>query len=97
MESHRDYLRPARHDPRIAAPPVASAGPAAVKRHPAASSSTSLSRRQLIMLGAGTAAGALVGLSPQRAAAVLKPDVTPGHLQPLPIPIPDPPRVGLPD
>ena len=45
-----------------------------------------LSRRRLIMLGAGAA---LAGLSPQRAKAVLKLDVTPGNVQPIPIAIPD--------
>ena len=49
----------------------------------------SLSRRRLIMLGAGAAVGAFAGLSPQRAAAVLKLDVTQGNVQPVPIAIPD--------
>ena len=35
------------------------------------------------------AAGALAGLAPQRAAAVLKLDVTQGNVQPMPIAIPD--------
>ena len=48
-----------------------------------------LSRRRLIMLGAGAAAGALAGLSPQRATAVLKLDVTSGNVQPIPIAVPD--------
>jgi TolB protein len=45
-----------------------------------------LSRRRLMMLGA---AGALAGLSAQRAAAVLKLDVTQGNIQPIPIAITD--------
>src|SRR5882757_8065766 len=49
----------------------------------------SLSRRRLIMLGAGAAAGALAGLSPQRATAVLKLDITSGNVQPIPIAVPD--------
>ena len=49
------------------------------------------------MLGAGAAAGALAGLSPQRAAAVLKLDVTQGNVQPVPIAIPDFVGVGLQD
>ena len=48
-----------------------------------------LSRRRLIMLGAGAAAGTLAGLSPQRATAVLKLDVTSGNVQPIPIAVPD--------
>jgi TolB protein len=51
--------------------------------------SHSLSRRQLIMLGAGTAAGTLAGLCPRRAAAVLKLDVRSGNVQPIPIAVPD--------
>src|SRR5262249_58403106 len=49
---------------------------------------------RLIMLGA---AGALVGLAPQRAAAVVKLDVTQGNVQPVPIAIPDFVGVGLQD
>jgi TolB protein len=49
------------------------------------------------MLGAGAAAGALAGFSPQRAAAVLKLDVTQGNVQPVPIAIPDFVGVGLQD
>jgi TolB protein len=49
------------------------------------------------MLGAGAAAGALAGLSPQQAAAVLKLDVTQGNVQPVPIAIPDFVGVGLQD
>ena len=56
-----------------------------------------LSRRRLIMLGASAAAGALVGLSPRRAVAVLKLDVTQGNLQPIPIAIPDFVAVATPD
>src|ERR1700730_17046828 len=46
-------------------------------------------RARLIMLGAGAAAGALAGLSPQRATAVLKLDVTSGNVQPIPIAVPE--------
>jgi TolB protein len=53
-----------------------------------------LSRRRLIMLGA---AGALAGLSSERAAAVLKLDVTQGNVQPIPIAIPDFLAVATPD
>ncbi len=57
----------------------------------------SLSRRRLIMLGAGLAAGGLVGLPPRRAAAVLKLDVTQGNVQPVTIALPDFLGAGLPD
>jgi TolB protein len=50
------------------------------------STASGLSRRRLILLGA---AGALAGLSSQRAGAVLKLDVTQGNIQPIPIAIPD--------
>jgi TolB protein len=46
-----------------------------------------LSRRRVLMLSAG--AGALVGLPSQRAAAVLKLDVTQGTVAPVPIAIPE--------
>ena len=44
-----------------------------------------VSRRSVMLLGAG----ALVGLSARRAAAVLKLDVTQGNVQPIPIAIPE--------
>jgi TolB protein len=44
-------------------------------------------RRQLIALGAGAAAGAVLGARP--AAAVLRIDITQGNIQPLPIALPD--------
>src|SRR5512145_1208782 len=94
MERRRDYIRPPRHGPRIAEPSVAQEDRAVVASRPVASS---LSRRRLIMLGAGAAAGAFAGLSPQRAAAVLKLDVTQGNVQPVPIAIPDFIGVGLRD
>ncbi len=43
----------------------------------------------MIALGAGAVAGALVGLAPRRAGAVLRLDVTQGSVQPLPIALPD--------
>ena len=46
-------------------------------------------RRQLMLLGAGAAAGALTGLSAREAFAVLRLDVTQGNVQPLPIALPD--------
>ena len=53
-----------------------------------------LSRRGLIMLGAG---GALAALSPRRAPAVLRLDVTQGNIQPIPIAIPDFVAASMPD
>ena len=53
------------------------------------STPTWLSRRRLLALGAGMTAGALCGLSPRRAAAVLKLDVTQGNVQPVAIALPD--------
>ena len=46
-----------------------------------------LTRRRLLL--AGAAAGAVVGLAPRRAAAVVRLDVTQGNVQPMPIAIPD--------
>jgi TolB protein len=60
-------------------------------------SAPSLSRRRLIGLGAGAAAGAFAGLVPRPAAAVLKLDVTQGSVQPLPIALPDFLGSNLPD
>src|SRR6516164_4969736 len=94
MERRRDYLRPTRHDPRLTVAGIAPGGRATID---ADSTAKRLSRRRLIMLGAGAAAGALAGLSPQRAAAVLKLDVTQGNVQPVPIAIPDFVGVGLQD
>jgi TolB protein len=48
-----------------------------------------LSRRRLLSLGAGAAAGAAFGLRPRAASAVLRIDVTQGNVQPLPIALPD--------
>src|ERR687898_3298249 len=48
-----------------------------------------LSRRRLIALGAGAAAGTLAGLPPRQASAQLKLDVTQGTLRPMPIALPD--------
>ena len=48
-----------------------------------------LSRRRLMALGAGAAAGTLAGLAPRQATAQLKLDVTQGTLQPMPIALPD--------
>ena len=61
------------------------------------SSCHALSRRRLITVGAGAAVGVLAGLSPRRAGAVLKLDVTQGTIQPVPIAIPDFVGVGLQD
>jgi len=47
------------------------------------------SRRRLLTTGAAVGAGALIGLRPQPAHAVLQIDVTQGNIQPVPIAIPD--------
>src|SRR5215468_4112887 len=94
MERRRDHLRPPRHDPRLT---VAAVTPGDRATIDADSTAMRLSRRRLIMLGAGAAAGALAGLSPQRAGAVLKLDVTQGNVQPVPIAIPDFIGVGVQD
>ncbi|HEY6255268.1 MAG TPA: Tol-Pal system beta propeller repeat protein TolB [Xanthobacteraceae bacterium] len=47
-----------------------------------------LNRRQAVLLGAG-AAGALAGLTPRRAGAVVRLDITKGNVQPIPIALPD--------
>ncbi len=56
-----------------------------------------LSRRRMLVLGGGLAAGAFAGLSPRQAAAVLQLDVTQGSVQPLPIALPDFVAAGLRD
>src|SRR5216683_2749001 len=81
MERRRDYLRPTRHDPRLTVAGIAPGGRATID---ADSTARRLSRRRVIMLGAG-------------AAAVLKLDVTQGNVQPVPIAIPDFVGVGLQD
>jgi TolB protein len=48
-----------------------------------------LSRRRLLILGAGAAAGALAGTTPRPAVAALRLDVTSGTVQPMPIALPD--------
>ncbi|MBO0756364.1 MAG: PD40 domain-containing protein, partial [Bradyrhizobiaceae bacterium] len=48
-----------------------------------------LSRRGLLVAGAGLAAGALVGLSSRSASAVVRLDVTSGNIQPMPIALPN--------
>ena len=51
--------------------------------------SVSLTRRKVMTLGAGVAAGAVGALPVERALAVLKLDVTQGNVQPVPIAIPE--------
>jgi TolB protein len=55
-----------------------------------------LSRRRVMLLGAGAAA-ALAGLTPRRAGAVLRLDLTQGNVQPIPIALPDFVAANLPD
>jgi TolB protein len=58
---------------------------------------TSLSRRRVMTLGAGLAAGALAVIAPRPASAVLKLDLTQGNVQPIPIAIQDFITAGFPD
>src|SRR5262245_57221175 len=75
------------HDPQLLSAIVQEDRP--VIQRASTASSHALSRRRVITLGAGAAAGALAGLSPQGASAVLKLDITSGNVQPIPIAIPD--------
>jgi TolB protein len=56
-----------------------------------------LSRRRTLLLASGAAVGALIGLAPRPARAVLKLDVTQGNIQPITIALPDFTGLGLPD
>jgi TolB protein len=47
-----------------------------------------ISRRRVLMLGAGATAGTLLGLRPRPAAAVVRIDITQANVQPLPIAVP---------
>jgi len=47
-----------------------------------------LSRRRLLLLGAGATAATFAGLTPRQAKAALKLDITQGNVQPIPIAIP---------
>jgi TolB protein len=58
-------------------------------QHNSTSSISWLNRRRALLLGAGAAAGALAGLRPQPAAAVLRLDLNQGNFQPIPIALPD--------
>src|SRR5215470_6278416 len=86
MERHRDHVRSARHAAGLLTAAVAQEDRAMTLLSPI---SDALTRRRLLLLGATAAAGALVALSPRRAGAVLKLDVTQGNVQPIPIAIPD--------
>src|ERR1700742_1612435 len=55
------------------------------------------SRRRVLVLGGAAAVGALGGLLPRPASAVIKLHVTQGNVQPLPIALPDFQAAGLPD
>jgi TolB protein len=65
--------------------------------HDSKASHVRLNRRRAIQLGIGATAGALAGLAPRPAAAVLHLDVSPGNFQPLPIALPDFVGTGLND
>src|SRR5258708_38465069 len=57
-------------------------------QHISTSSIGRLNRRRAVLLGIGATAGALAGLAPRPAAAVLRLDITQGNVQPLPIALP---------
>src|SRR5947208_15309694 len=92
MERRRDHVRPPRHDPRLAVAAGAQAGRQAVG---AASTTSSMSRRRLIMLGG--VAGAVATFLPRPEAAVLKLAVTQVNDQPVAITKPDVAADGLQD
>jgi TolB protein len=48
-----------------------------------------LSRRRILTLGAGAAAGAILGIAPRPVSAALQIDIAGGNFQPIPIAIPD--------
>jgi TolB protein len=48
-----------------------------------------LSRRRLLLLGAGATAATIAGLAPPRATAAVRIDITSGNVQPIPIALPD--------
>jgi TolB protein len=56
-----------------------------------------LTRRRVVAFGMGAAVGVLASLSPRRAGAVLKLDITSGNIQPIPIAIPEFVSVGTQD
>src|SRR2546430_14032576 len=86
MERRRDHLRSPRPGSRvILVPPIREV--MMIKR--SSTSLPNLSRRGVLVLGATAGAGALAGLSPRPAAAVVKLDVTQGHVQPRPVAPPD--------
>ena len=66
-------------------------------RHNSRSNISWLNRRRALLLGAGAAAGALAGLAPRPAAAVLRLDITQGNIQPIPIALPDFAATGEPE
>jgi TolB protein len=53
------------------------------------SSSRRVNRREAILFGAGATAGALAGLVPRQAGAIVRLDITQGNIQPIPIALPD--------
>jgi TolB protein len=66
-------------------------------QHNSTSSLGWLTSRRALLLGAGAAAGALAGLAPRPADAVLHLDVTQGNIQPIPIALPDFVATGEPE
>jgi TolB protein len=68
-----------------------------MSQHNSTSSLGWLNRRQTLLLGAGATAGALTGLAPRPARAIVRLDVTQGNIQPIPIALPDFTATGEPE
>src|SRR5262245_37253108 len=84
VEGHRDQLRSTVHAARLMMIKTKAMASFFTRQGAAA-----FSRRQMLALSAGAAAGALSGLGPRTAEAVLRLDVTQGNVQPIPIAIPE--------
>src|SRR5258708_24108600 len=96
MEGRGGHLRSPIHEQQLSSSRLDDLrDDAPMTQHNSTSSIGWLSRRRAILLGAGATAGALAGLAPRPAAAVLHLDVTQGNVQPIPIALPDFVGTGL--
>src|SRR5580704_12499590 len=90
MERHHCHLRSQIHEHQLRSNRfghLRDDGP--MSQHNSTSSLGWLNRRQTLLLGAGATAGALTGLAPRPACAIVRLDVTQGNIQPIPIALPD--------